>query len=385
MKSNSLLVVAAESSSCAYACRVIQALKEDQISFWGVGNPEMQSLGFECLEFSKNMAVMGLFEILKKRKHIQSAYSVIVERIKKKPPQAALLLDYGGFNLKLARVLKSQGIPVIYYIPPKVWAWKESRALKIKKYVDRTLVVFPFEVDYYKKHNINVEFVGHPIVEDLKAFQHSEFDREHFKRRLGLNTSFVLGLMPGSRESEVSRHLTVMLDAAEILWKKKPFLNICVLVAPDFEIDEMKGMLKKRYEMPLTFVKEESWSMIDICDSIIAASGTATLQVGLLKKPQVVIYKMNPISMLLFREIIKMTGNIKYASLVNIVLGQKCVCPELIQREASVKNIVTKILPLLSSKSPEVLQMKEDYQKLEEHFFHSMASEKVADVIREFL
>ena len=228
MRLKSLLVVAAEPSSCLYAYRVIQALQGDGISFWGVGDPKMESLGFECLEFSKNMSVIGFFEVFKKRRRIQSAYSAIIQRVKKKPPQAALLLDYGGFNLILARALKRQGVPVIYYIPPKVWAWKESRVFKIKKYVDRILVVHPFEVDYYKKYNMNAEFVGHPLVEDLNDFQRSEFDREHFKKRLGLNSSPVLGLMPGSRGSEVSHHLTVMLDAAEVLWKKKTiFKYLC--------------------------------------------------------------------------------------------------------------------------------------------------------------
>ena len=156
-------------------------------------------------------------------------------------------------------------------------------------------------------------------------------------------------------------------------------------MASDFEIDEMKSRLKKKYTMSLTFVKDNSWSMIDSCNFIIAASGTATLQVGLLGKPQVIIYKMNPISMFVVRRAVKKAGNIKYVGLVNIVLGQKGVCPELIQEEASVKNIVENTEPLLNSKSSEVLQMKEAYKKLENQFIHSRASENVAAVVREFL
>ncbi len=379
----SLLIVAAEESSCKYALKVMSYLKtlNNKINFWGVGNKEMQDHGFLRTGNSEDLAVMGLFEILKNQKKIRSAYTGILNQCDIKKTKVALLLDYGGFNLRLAKSLKLKGIKVIYYIPPKIWVWKKNRVYKIKKYVDEVLVVHPFEVDFYKKYDVKAQYVGHPLLEEFNNYKSKYSSLEPFKKKLGLDGSLNLGLMPGSRNSEVERLLNLTLDTAEKVLKLKSNINISVLVAPGFEIDDFKNRLNKKYEFPIHFVKEDSWKMIDLCDYMITASGTATLQVGLLKKPQIVVYKMNPVSAILAKIIV--TG-IKYFGLVNLILDRQ-ICPEYFQGAAKVEVMAAKVVDLMQNKNNLRSKMLDDYSELETHLKGPGAAKLVSESVLKYL
>lgn len=381
--SKSILIVAAEESSCKYAIKVISMIKSirSEVSFWGVGNQEMQSLGFSRVARSEDLAVMGLFEVLKNQKHIRHAFSEIVKQCVLKQTKVALLLDYGGFNLRLAKKLKSMGIKVVYYIPPKVWVWKKNRVYKIKKYVDKILVVHPFEVDFYKQYEIEAIYVGHPLLEELYSYKSQNQHLNAFKNKLGLDGSLNLGLMPGSRNSEIDRLLNLFLDTAKIVMNQKSNINVTVLVAPGFEIEDFKSRFNKQYDFPIYFVKEDSWKMIDLCDYMITASGTATLQVGLLFKPQIVVYRMNPASAFLAKIIV--TG-IKHFGLVNLILGEQ-ICPEYFQEKAKPENMAKNILNLIHDKDHEKTQMMLKYKKLEDRLKGPQASRIVAETVLEFV
>lgn len=360
---DNLLVVAAEESSCKYALKILKQIKQEKphLKAWGIGNKEMEIFGFHRLANAEDLAVMGLFEILKNQKKIRTAFSDIIAEVKRSKPKAAILLDYGGFNLKLAKSLKELGVKVIYYIPPKVWVWKKNRVFKIKKYVDDVLVVHPFEVDFYKSYGIEAKYVGHPLLEEYYTYKNTPFSLEAFKNKLGLDTSLNIGLMPGSRNSEVDLLLNPMLEAAEVLIKKKSNINISMLVAPGFEIEDLRKRFSRFYDFPIHFIKEDSWRMIDLCDYMITASGTATLQVGLLKKPQIIIYKMNPISAYLAKIVVK---GIKFFGLVNLILGQK-ICPELFQGEVQPETMAQLTLDLIQNKEDLRDKMLTAYMNLE--------------------
>lgn len=383
VSSQSLLVVAAEESSCKYAIKVIDYLKKikPELNFWGIGNQEMENLGFSRLAKSEDLAVMGLFEVLKNQKKIRTAFADILKQSEILKPKVALLLDYGGFNLRLARVLHSKGIKVVYYIPPKVWVWKKNRVFKIKKYVDKVLVVHPFEVDFYKNYGVEATYVGHPLLEEFYNYKSNSTSLIPFKNKLGLDRSINLGLMPGSRNSEIERLLNLFLDTAALVYEKKPNINVSVLVAPGYEIEDFKTRLNKNYNFPIHFVKEDSWKMIDLCDYLITASGTATLQVGLLKKPQIVVYRMNPLSAFLAKIVV--TG-IKYFGLVNLILNEP-ICPEYFQQAAKPEPMADNILDLIKNKNGTTAEMLAKYERLEEHLKGPGAAKMVSESILSLL
>jgi lipid-A-disaccharide synthase len=380
---DSILVVAAEESSGKYALKVIKEFKSQRshIQFWGIGNLEMETHGFKRLAKSEDLAVMGLFEILKNQKKIRTAFSEILKQAKLTKPKVALLLDYGGFNLRLSAHLKKMGIKVVYYIPPKVWVWKTNRVYKIKEFVDDVLVVHPFEVDFFNKYGVKSLYVGHPLLEEYYNYKSTQFPVDAFKKKLGLDGSLNIGLMPGSRNSEVNLLLNPMLEAAEKLLELKPNINISVLVAPGFEIEDFKQRLEKSYSFPIHFIKEDSWLMIDLCDYMITASGTATLQVGLLKKPQIVIYKMNPLSAVLAKIIVR---GIKNFGLVNLILGKQ-ICPEFFQSEVKSEPMAQKVVDLIKNKDRKTDEMLTSYSELEEELKGPGAAKLVVETLSKYL
>lgn len=380
----SVLVVAAEESSCKYALRVMRRLQEGQnlkIKFWGVGNAEMRAQeGFKAIAKSEDLAVMGLFEVFKIQGLIRQALKDILHEVDQNPPQVAMLLDYGGFNLYLAQALKARNIPVVYYVLPKVWAWRKKRALKIKNYVDRALAIHPFEEKFFADLNVKADFVGHPLLEEKQDHLNKNLDILRLKNQVGLESSgTVLGLMPGSRRSEVKRHLDIMLDSAALIQEQKPDVQVVVLLAPAFDEANLRKQIKKQYSFPIHFIKSDSWQMIQVCDFLLTASGTATLQVGLLQKPQVVIYKMNALSARLAKWVVK----IPYFSLVNLILNKSSVT-ELFQADAHPDKISKELLELMQ-KGDKYQALMQDYQQLESEMGRVQATEEVCKVLKDYL
>ena len=242
-KTNNILLVAAEASSCMYARLFMEAWKTQspQTHFFGVGDREMKSLGMECMGLAEDLAVVGLQEVLSHWTWIRSSFLSIVKAAAEKKPDFALLLDYPGFNLRLAPKLKELGIPVVYYISPQLWAWKERRVRIIKNFVDDMMVVFPFEVDFYKKHQIQAHFVGHPLVEVVNREKEALSSSLSSSSLISPSSSPkpVLGLMPGSRKSEIKHHLEVQWSAARMLTRHCE-VDIRFLVAPTLEVDFFK-------------------------------------------------------------------------------------------------------------------------------------------------
>lgn len=347
-ESRKILMVAAEASSCLYAQRLLQHWKQHNISVeaFGIGDQSMADEGFECLARAEDLAVVGISEVFAHWDDIKKAFYSLLKAVEERKPQVVLLLDYPGFNLRLAKKLKEMGVPVVYYISPQVWAWKQGRVKTIRQVVDKMLVVFPFEVDFYAQHAMpapQVEFVGHPLLDELNPKHFDSKARDAHRAKYGLYPDDVLlALMPGSRKSELKHHLQPQLTAAKELLKKHPHLKAALFVAPNFSKEEMQTYLSG-LDFPLMLIKDEPFTMIDLADVVLCASGTATLMVGLLEKPMVVMYKMNTISAWLARMFVTKT---KYFGLINLVLDEKAV-PELFQEQADPGPLVNELEPLI--------------------------------------
>ncbi len=346
-----VLIIAAEASSSLYAQRLLESWKSEgrAIDAFGIGSRTMEKLGFECLGRSEELAVVGLQEVLKHLPKIRQVFNSLLESAERRKPKFALLLDYPDFNLRLAKQLKKRGIKVIYYISPQVWAWRTGRVNAIRKCVDHMLVLFPFEEAFYREHDVRCDFVGHPILDELSQNVMDPATLKHERSRFGLTEhDCVLGLMPGSRNSEIDHHLQTQIRTAEILAKKIPNLRPVMMVAPTLEREKF-GELIAQSSTSIQIIKEDPLDMIALADIILVASGTATLMVGLLEKPMVIMYRMNSVTAWLAKKLVTKT---KFFGLVNLVMNRRVV-PELFQEEANPNRLALELLNLASGPSRE--------------------------------
>ncbi|QDK37344.1 lipid-A-disaccharide synthase [Bdellovibrio sp. NC01] len=333
-----VLFVAAEASSVTYAQRILEAWKKQgrKIHAFGVGSQAMEDLGFERLGKSEEMAVVGAAEIIQHFGLLKGVFNSLVAEAEKRRPKVAIVMDYPEFNLMLAKKLHAMGIPVVYYISPQVWAWRKGRVETIKKYCKEVFVLFPFEVKFYEEHGVPCEFVGHPLLDEFddRLTDDAAYLKTH-RNQCGIrDDEIVLGLMPGSRRLELKQHFQIQLDAARILSKKYPNLKVLILTAPTFSKEQMQDYLED-FRLPYILLKDEPFRMIHLVDMMLVASGTATLQVGLLKKPMVIMYRMKWLTGLIAKLVVRGT---KYFGLVNLILNKEAV-PERFQGDVTPEKI----------------------------------------------
>lgn len=338
---NQVLMIAAEPSSVLYAERILQEWKASKrsVQAFGVGSKLMQSMGFDLIGCSDDMAVMGLIEILKHYRFLKSVFDQILVEVDRRKPDFAVLLDYPGFNLKLAKELKKRGIPVIYYIPPQVWAWKQDRVYQIKENCDLVLSLFPFETEFYQKYSVNVKFVGHPLLDELDLSLAETAKVAMRKSQMGFAESdIVLGLMPGSRRSELEFNFPTQLLTARNLMQKYSNLKLVVMVAPNFEKSDLEPFFDN-FRLPYVMLKDEPFKMIQAVDLVLVTSGTATLVVGLMEKPMIIMYKVKALTAFLARFLVPKDF---IFGLVNVMHGRK-VAPEIMQAEANPKRLTEEL------------------------------------------
>ncbi len=387
----SVLMVAAEESSALYATRLLEYWKRQgqeqrsgpeprqNIQAFGVGNQAMEALGFQVLSRSEDLAIFGLFEVLSHRSIIKKTFQALLKEAKERKPKVALLLDYSSFNLRLALRLKEMGIPVVYYISPKIWVWKKRRMQRIKQVVDKMLVLFSFERDIYESHGVPVSFVGHPLLDEIDEKLLSSENRQIQRQRYGLKPQDkFLGLMPGSRYSELKYNLEIQLQVARQLVKEDPQLKVGLLVAPPFATSEIKERIPN-IDFPLSIVKDNPFEMLSMADGVLCASGTATLFVGLMKKPLVIMYKLHPMTAWLLKRMVK----VKYVGMVNIVLNQE-VGEEYLQERANFSNLHRATRKILYDK--DYIQLSQSVlARLSSQLGDKGATARVARELEEFL
>ena len=338
-----ILIVAGEASGDRYGARLMQAVHGlmPGVRFTGVGGRHMREAGLETLMDAERIAVLGFFEILTSLPILRKTFNRCVQELATRP-DLVLLIDYPGFNLRLARKAKEAGIPVVYFVSPQVWAWKPGRIKAIADTVRRMLVIFPFEVEFYRKHGVEVTFVGHPLVEILGT-QGPRPTRQESARRLGLDPDRrIIGLLPGSRMKETRRNLPPILGAARLLAARFPDLQFLIPVASTLTREKMAAMV----DMPGVVLTDGDFhEAMRLCDTAIVSSGTATVETGLLEVPMVIVYRLNPLTYQVAR---RMTA-LECFGMVNLVAGRKIV-PELIQADCTASRIAEEMGMLLTDR-----------------------------------
>lgn len=335
-----IVVIAGEASGEAHAGRMLAELKKlaPEIKVSGIGGDTMRAAGAEIKVDFSELAVMGLVEVLKQYRHIKKIFNQLVKELENDRPDLLVLVDYPGFNLKLAKVAKKLHIPVLYYISPKVWAWRAGRVKKIKRYVDHMAVLFPFEQDIYEKAGVPVSCVGHPLVDAVKT----SLTIEQAKQKFALDPDHrVIGLYPGSRRSEVEALLPIMIEAAEKIHHRHFDVSLALPLAPGLDIETVKPLLRKT-TMPVKIVEGDFYDFTKSCDVIVAASGTVTLEIALLAVPHFIVYRVSPMTYRILKKLVK----IPYVGLCNIVTGDELI-QELIQDDVTVERLDQEISNLI--------------------------------------
>ena len=338
-------IIAGEASGDLHGSNLIKELKKTDsvadIRCWG--GDMMQAAGAHLVKHYRELAFMGFIEVVKNLRTILQNLSFCKKDIAGFKPDAIILIDYPGFNLRIAQWAKTQGMKVIYYISPQVWAWKENRVNIIKNCVDKMLVILPFEKDFYKKWNYEVEYVGHPLVEVVDEWQ------DQHKNTVKTN---IIALLPGSRKQEILKKLPVMLEVSRHFTDHE----FVVAMAPGLDKDFYNNMLSGYSNVKA--VSGKTYDLLLQATAALVTSGTATLETALFGVPEVVCYKGSAVSYEIAKRVIK----IKYISLVNLIMD-KPVVKELIQHELTVSNVKKELHELLTSKE-RIEQLQEDYSAL---------------------
>lgn len=330
--SKKLFVLAGEVSGDMHAAGVIADLLKarPEIKVFGIGGEKLRALGAELLYDTEQMSIMGFVDVLKHSLFLRRVFRDLKKAVRLEKPQAAFLVDYPGMNLVMARFFHELGIPVIFYVSPQVWAWKEGRVKAIRRYIDRLLVIFDFEVDFFRNHGITAEFVGHPVIQQLSEL--SLPSKELFLSRTAVKPGTrLVGLLPGSRKQEISHILPELLDAARRLNQK---YQTVFLLGRAPNLNEGFSRLLSDYS-DLTVVNCSAYEVMQYSDLALVTSGTATLETLCFGCPMVVVYKTGALNYMIGRRLVKLK-NISLANIVAKGLGSsERAVPELIQHEAN--------------------------------------------------
>ncbi len=339
------MIVAGEASGDLHGSRLVASMlaANPHLTFCGIGGPELAKLGVEILYDASKIAVVGFFEVVSHLSNIIAAQKILRRRLVQEPPSLLILVDFPDFNLLLARKAKKYGIPIFYYISPQVWAWRSGRVKTIGRLADRIGVILPFEETFYKDRGVaHVEYVGHPLLDSVGTVQ----AREEFCAAHGLDSERkLIGILPGSRNREIKALLPEFLAAAELLQSKCRERPIFLIpVAPTIEAAELSesGVADFRSRLEIHLITNNRYDLMAACDAIVAASGTATLEIMLLDTPMVVAYKLAPLTYQLGKLLVK----IDYFSLVNLIAGKQVVL-ELLQHQANREAISAELYRLI--------------------------------------
>lgn len=365
------MIIAGEASGDMHGAAVVKALKslKPDVEVIGIGGELMKNAGVKLIYHINELSIMGSWEVIKKLPTIRSVSKTIDAIISNQRPDALLLIDYPGFNLRLAEKSHAQGIKTFYYIAPQIWAWNFKRIKKIKNFVDELFVIFDFEEEIFRKSGVNAKYVGHPILDTIEQ----PLEKTAFCKRYGFEKSRpIIGLFPGSRYQEVEKILPIMLSAAQEL-ESEFSAQIAIGAASVFEIDYIKSFLEE--ESKIKVLQYATYDLMKNCDVAIVTSGTATLELAYFKTPMVIVYKTSLLTYLIGRLLIK----IKSIGLANIVAGKQIV-PELIQHKASVKNIVNECKKFLTNEEL-IKTVSAELSKISEKLGQPGASKRIAELI----
>lgn len=369
-KGKKIYVIAGEASGDLHASNLMAAMLERDpnldFRFWG-GDKMAEVHASGLVKHIRDLAFMGFWEVITNLRTILKNISFCKEDILAYEPDAILLVDYPGFNLRIAEWAHEKGIKVLYYISPQVWAWKQKRVHKIKQVVDKMYVILPFEKEFYERFDYDVTYVGHPLLDEISKHGFSEEQRKAFYEKHDLDDRPIIAVLPGSRRQEVSKKLPIMLDAL------KPFSEYQVVIAGAPSLDE--AFYAPYNSENVKMISNETYHLLASSEAAVVTSGTATLETALFKIPEVVCYKSSRFSY----EIAKRLVKVKYISLVNLIMDREVV-RELIQGDCNSEGIQEELSKLLNDQTYRSALMK-NYDELETILGGGGASDKVAESV----
>ena len=340
-----IMLVAGEASGDMHGAKLVAAMREQtpNLAVCGIGGPALAAQGMEILYDSSRLAVVCILEVISHLRFICEAMRALGKRLREQPPDLLILIDYPDFNLILAKKARRLGIPVFYYISPQVWAWRSGRVKTIKRLVDRLAVILPFEKEFYRERGMKVEYVGHPLLDTVRAAK----PRAEFLASLGIAPeSTVIGILPGSRRREIAAMLPIFLAAAKLMEKQLGQVAFLLPLAPTLSEADLLANGLAQAGVEVRVIRENRYELMTACDAVMAASGTVSLELAILAVPMVVSYKVSPLTYFLGRRLIK----VQYASLVNLVAGREVV-PELLQDEARPEKIAAATVRLVANRA----------------------------------
>lgn len=370
--SHPLLIVAGEASGDLHAARLLAELERrvPDLRAFGVGGEELDAAGLDRLADSSEISVVGLIEVLKILPRAREIFARILEEVDRRRPRVAVLVDFPDFNLRLARELADRGVTVVYYISPQVWAWRRGRVKKIARTVDQMLVLFPFEEEFYAGHGVEVTHVGHPLVDEVPELPHVWDLGEPAAER---GEPYQVALLPGSRTSEIEALLPTMLGAVRCLADRLPVF-VRLVRAPGIPRDLLEEALTLA-DLEVEITERERFQALADSHLAVCASGTATLELGLLGTPQVVLYRLAGWTYLAAKLLVRLP----HVALVNLVLEKRAV-PELIQGDAKPERVAQEAEAILTD--PErVRRMRRDLAEVRHRLGEGGASARAADEV----
>lgn len=362
-------IIAGEASGDLHGSNLMSSLKKQDVNaqfrFWG--GDKMLTEGGHLVTHYRNMAFMGFLEVVKNLRTILGFLKTCKKDILADQPDVLVLIDYPGFNLRMAKWAKKKGIKVVYYITPQVWAWHKSRVYDLGKYTDKLLVILPFEADFFKKYGFHSVYVGHPLLDAIEKFK----PNDDFLANINKSKP-IISLLPGSRKQEISVMLPIMLEAIQT-----SEMTVIIAGASAIEPDFYQQIISK-YSLNTTvhLIKDRTYDILSFADFALVSSGTATLETALFSVPQIVCYKGNAISYLIAKQLV----DLKYISLVNLIANKEIV-KELIQNDLTKENILTQLDILQKNKSA----IKNGYDELKVMLGNKGASDRAASEIYQLL
>jgi len=380
----SILIVTGEASGDKHGANLALELKQSapqlQISAMGgeaLGSDVLAKAGIDIVVDNRGLAVMGIVEVLRHYPDIRRALNTLTQHLKDQEPDLLVLIDYAEFNLKLAAQAKKLGIPVLFYISPKFWAWREKRVNRIKRLVDMMAVIFPFEVEFYEKHGVPVRYVGNPLAGKVVASQSKADSLQHF----GLNSDHpVIGIFPGSRRSEISRMLPVYLDTKKQLQSKHPNAQYLLPLAPGVEQHQLEQWIATSLPTDIKLVSSDKiYDAMQCCNAAMVTMGTVTLEAALMQMPMLTANKIAGITYHLVKNMV----SVDYFTLANIV-AEKEVVKEYIQYEAASETFKEEINRILSDSNYRKT-MTQNLQQVKNKIGNENGSANVAELVLEML
>jgi lipid-A-disaccharide synthase len=375
MPSKQILISAGEASGDMYAARLASALRaRADVQLFGMGGPRMRDAGVDLVADCSEVSLVGIVEIAKKYPALKRVWNRLLGAVASRKPELAILTDFPGFHLRLARALKRQHVPSVYFVCPQFWAWRPWRANLVRRRFVRGLCIFPFEEQWYRSRGVQADFIGHPLVGNVAAKR----TREEFAAAYGLDASKpIVAILPGSRSGEIAHHMPTLMQACGLIRRRKPDVQFVLALAPAANTSQVRHFFCT--DAPMHVVEDATYDALGAADLSIVSSGTATVEAALMDAPMIVVYRLAPLT----AAIAKLLVRTPMFAMVNLIAGKRVV-PELVQKDFTPAKLAGQATALLDSPRARA-EMRQGLAEVREKLGPPGAVERAADLIAAML